>query len=422
MTMAGAGSRRAAAAMVAGLALTAAVSPVAAQNDCTNLPTIPNMFNAQLKPVLGPCSGNGECINNVCVCYEGFTGRSDFLNTEGEDCQINTDVIRGLWSINLILCLINFGRAFPSIKMRWDQFAEVKARKNAMGEQHSMRRNRGLAALLLAAFIMYPAMAGMAILMLVRPEEERVGITPGATVFFGAARISFYTSIYLFQPALIGSLLKGSRATQYLIHRTYVISAVLSAMGVLTGILPFIELFAGDNGKGAVAQAVYLSTMGLTLLQIACLGIQAQWTKGRVVKALDMSYELTRSDRTLELKAALVAMERENVVQTGGQALIYIVLVFVPYVANFHSYWLPVGWFAYIILGVKVAKTTIDNKFGTGSKSGTASTGPADSTSPNSGDTSGFRAQQTQVDSTTRRYEEQVTSFVHMSEEDDDYV
>lgn len=396
----------------------------ATAQECTDLPTIPNMFHAQLKPVLGPCSGNGDCVKNRCECYDGFTGRADFLNTEGEDCQLSYNAIRGLWAANLLICLINFGRAFPGMRLRWEQYSEIRARRQAMGESHPLKKNRGLAALLLAAFVMYPAMIAMAILMLARPETERVGITPAATIFFALARISFYTSIYLFQPALIASLLKSSRATRYLIHQTYLTSAILSGMGVITGILPFFTLGLSDDGKGAVARGIYLATMGGTLVQISSLGIQSLWTKIKVQRALDASYELTRSPRTLELKAALLAVERENMVQTGVQALFYIVLTFVPFVANFHNYWLPVGWFAYSVLGYKVANTTIDNK--DGSKTDTSSSlAIGDSTGGQSFSGHHGRFHDTDADSTAvKRFEKQVGSFVehHSDHESEEYV
>jgi hypothetical protein len=38
-----------------------------------------------------PCHGNGECVNNVtCVCYAGWTGKSEVLSYDGYDCMVRT--------------------------------------------------------------------------------------------------------------------------------------------------------------------------------------------------------------------------------------------------------------------------------------------------------------------------------------------
>ena len=38
-----------------------------------------------------PCHGNGEGVDNqTCVCYAGWTGKSDVLSYDGYDCMVRT--------------------------------------------------------------------------------------------------------------------------------------------------------------------------------------------------------------------------------------------------------------------------------------------------------------------------------------------
>ncbi|GMH50068.1 hypothetical protein TrRE_jg8225 [Triparma retinervis] len=51
-----------------------------------------------------PCSNNGVCSNSTCICAPGWTGRSDFLNHEGIDCQVHETTII---VINIALFLVS---------------------------------------------------------------------------------------------------------------------------------------------------------------------------------------------------------------------------------------------------------------------------------------------------------------------------
>ena len=37
---------------------------------------------------LDTCNGNGQCITNACVCNEGYTGLSDWVNFQFRGCQV----------------------------------------------------------------------------------------------------------------------------------------------------------------------------------------------------------------------------------------------------------------------------------------------------------------------------------------------
>ena len=54
------------------------------------------------------CTGNGECVDDACLCDEGWTGNGDFLNAKGEDCQVHLGVITFLHILCLVIVCLNF--------------------------------------------------------------------------------------------------------------------------------------------------------------------------------------------------------------------------------------------------------------------------------------------------------------------------
>ena len=56
-----------------------------------------------------PCSGHGDCVNNICICYNGWTSVANGVQESGLDCDINITAIKVLGAIAFICaygCLI----------------------------------------------------------------------------------------------------------------------------------------------------------------------------------------------------------------------------------------------------------------------------------------------------------------------------
>jgi len=70
-----------------------------------------------------PCSGNGDCINSICVCSTGYTGRSDWINLDGYDCHINLMAEKVLWAVPCILSLMNLFRCISYFRYEWKRFS-----------------------------------------------------------------------------------------------------------------------------------------------------------------------------------------------------------------------------------------------------------------------------------------------------------
>ena len=54
------------------------------------------------------CSGHGQCVDNICYCYSGWTSIADFQSDYGYDCDINLLLIKVLAWFSLTFNIIGF--------------------------------------------------------------------------------------------------------------------------------------------------------------------------------------------------------------------------------------------------------------------------------------------------------------------------
>ncbi len=412
-----------------------AIQLASASENCTVIDLYPAGLGVLRENIKGPCSQRGQCVNEVCVCNEGWNGRGDFLDTTGQDCQTGELPVSILWGINLFFQIFFLAKGAPLFWARWKQYQETKATKLAQGRKYSLWNNRGLIACLGFVFVCAPSMIAMAILRIV-DTNERIGLTWGATILFALQKLGFYFAVWAFQPALLSTILKGKASTAYLVKINDIGSAILCTFAAAVGMLPLITLFASD-GKDTIAMVVYYLVIGGTWLQLTLLFLQARYVKRKVSKALDASYETAPSQRIKDIKAGLVGIQRQNIIQTVVQGTFFMVLTLFPFMYNRHDYWLPASTIGYALVGFKLAKTTVrdtnaSKTGGSTSNGGSKSYSKSDkskNTEPQS-----FKAS-TQVGSfhyarstnnTVDRFTENVTSFVEadggFADADEEYV
>lgn len=375
------------------LALADTLSPTQANEECTRIDFLFDPFKIDQNPVRGACAGNGVCNNGICFCEAGFSGKADFFDASGASCQTNIALGRGLWGFTLTVTMIYIIISIPRIRLRWRTFQETKAMKLAQGTPYHILHNRGLLAIISAFGVCMPAVVIMAIVRIAAPDMK-IGLDALPTFLYLIAKIGFYMAVYFFQPALIASVLHGNRATRWIVQVNYRVNLVITSLGIFSGIVPFICLGI-SNGDDSAALGAYMGTQFSTFLQVIVLGVQAAWTKNHVKRALNASLSVNANRRTEEIKARLVAVENENIVQTVGQGIIFALMMLIPTLMLAHSEFLAISWCAYGILSKKIAYTAVSD-----SRYGSKSAGSSSKSDAWSKDNSSFKGE-TRLTTTT---------------------
>jgi len=306
----------------------------------------------------GACSGLGVCLDGVnCECDPGFTGLSDIINTDGIDCHVNINLLKGFWALNLLLATGTFVYSAPRIVERCRIHMQLKKTRREAGRKLTWRNNRALAANLVGSVGCTVSMTLFAILQLAR-DDERIGVTFGATLFFAMSRTCFYGAVWLYQPALLRSSLTGKRNVRWIVEFNEKASLVSCGFAALISFAPFLCFFEED-GTGPVHVAAYYILMIGTLVQLVFFGAQALYVKQNVRKVLLESYSVAPSATTLELIAAISAIQMETFRQCVAQFCIYAGFTFSGRLLNSHVYFLPFGWLAYVVIAKKLTFTHI---------------------------------------------------------------
>lgn len=311
----------------------------------------------------GTCSGHGECINNTCVCEDGFTGLSDWLNTENLDCQINIKIYKAFWGLNAAFAVLFQFKTFPKMKLRYDEFREKQKAIQASGKSISIRQNRGLVAILFYEFWVFPALLICAAVKIAK-DDERVGITPLITVLFAMVKIGFYFGVaYMFQPSLIRTLLQsGSLKRNKKIQRLILLSDAFARLNLFFSVtfsfVPFITLFNSEE-LDRPAEIAWIIYFGGSIVSLLFYFAQAVYLKSKIVKVLDSIQQ--NNSQVAETKKKLVKIQKTVMFQSLFQSCLYSLFLFWPYLWNKHDYFLPLSWLAFILISKELAESHVSS-------------------------------------------------------------
>mmetsp|Transcript_3282 Transcript_3282/g.4410 ORF Transcript_3282/g.4410 Transcript_3282/m.4410 type:complete len:409 (+) Transcript_3282:268-1494(+) len=335
--------------------------------------------------VFGTCSGRGTCEDNEtrCECDDGWTGLSDFINTDAIDCQVHTTSIKVLWGIILLYSMYTVVVGIPFLKERWKSHLDVAKERRSRGKEYRIRDNPVLLACIWFYSFCFPSVVLYGILRISK-NDERVGITPAATFLFFTAKIGFYMSLYLYRPTLFSASL-GKFGKETGLKRVLKLSKhaglVMMIVSITLGALPFIALSDGGN-LAADAKTVYKLYMLFTAMSTFLNTLSGSYARIKGVKIMSNSYSITKNPMLLEVKKKFE--ETINAAEKQGYFLSVVFLLFflVPFLWNKHDYFHPINWFAYIVLGKKVAMATVKSKVST-SGNGALSSNMQTSSEPN---------------------------------------
>lgn len=274
--------------------------------------------------ILGPCSGNGECLAGiVCKCEDGYTGLSDWVNADGFDCQINIVVFQIEWAVLLLLQLACLVAAVPYLKTRYATYQTLKASKLKRGEPYNILKNRGALAVFSWHIVGVPVILTLCIVKMAL-LDERIGVTPLVSVLYAMVRIAFYFSLTMFQPSLLEAVVHGTGGdTNKIVVWNRHITYWIFGMQFMAAFLPFVSLADPE------AQVpVYLITTFVHFTTGMWLGIQGFYVSKKMNKALDQSYSLAKEERTLVMKRKLEELQKVAIKQGPGAALVVYLPMF----------------------------------------------------------------------------------------------
>ncbi len=221
-----------------------------------------------------------------------------------------------MWAANTAVGLAMAAQATPKVYLRWKQHKELVRGKALDGGRYRLRQNRGLAACLVALLCTFCVLL-YGVLMQALPDS-RLGRDLGVTLAFAGGKLTMYLAVWLFQPALLRSVLAGKRATATLVKANDAISLIICCFAGSLGLVPILSL-AFSDGRDSLAMVCYFVTIGGTLVAIVLLLVQAVFVKTAVIEVLDNSYSFNGSMRTLAVKNSLVALQNQSILQCSYQ-------------------------------------------------------------------------------------------------------
>jgi len=74
---------------------------------------------------ISPCSGNGKCINGLCYCYSGWTGRADYQVDPHYDCDIYINGVIIESSFLVLLCFILIISSIRSLSLMKFKYSDI---------------------------------------------------------------------------------------------------------------------------------------------------------------------------------------------------------------------------------------------------------------------------------------------------------
>lgn len=305
---------------------------------------------------LGPCSGHGTCVNGTCLCDAGWTGRSDWMNAEGFDCQIHMPTVKALYGVLALAQIIGYYFAIPYLKSRYVAFLQIRESHIRRGEHYTIFQNNGVLAMAIWYAVGGPFLFLYCIIKW-SMNDERVGVTWLLTMLFIIVKVLFYICVVLMQPTLLRAVLhEFARGSKYVSLNDYMTGFMFLGQFV-SGLLAIAAIM-----KPFKQQNIYIGYLFLMLYVSTWISGQALFIKARVIHTLDRSQQIAALPKTKVMKAKLVSMQNSAIRQGALLALTFLIQIIWPFFWTKHDYYLPISWLVMPIVGLRVARTSISDR------------------------------------------------------------
>lgn len=151
------------------------------------------------------CSGRGQCINDLCVCDEYWTGRSDFLNLDGLACQNPIILDRTLFALAAFSWLRLTLQGIPILLHQWQKLRERMGSNATKRSASSWQRIAPFDTILLMSCLSTP----MVVASMVLRQFGNFGVDPVASFVFAFGIGSNWCLATNGQHMILASMLRG---------------------------------------------------------------------------------------------------------------------------------------------------------------------------------------------------------------------
>jgi len=309
-----------------------------------------------LRPMpFGVCSGLGECVNSTCVCKEGWTGLSDWINYEGVDCHINSSAIVGLWAATLLVVNGIHIMAIPKIRLRIKQFrAKVALAKKKRAAPVRWQDDCTLFGLAVHATMFLFWFQVFAILKLTN-SGARVGQDAFLTLLYTTINAGISLSLFYIHSPLVSVLLRGDKeyASFNALDRKLTWGLAVAMGG--SSALSFVPLFAGNAYSLTAWRALTASLVFVVVIYVG-VAVTQIIILTRASSTLHTNKDRYGSSWILQVKSDMATVHRGLIVKITVHALIFLVILAWAYLRRVHDYYYPLllcstsaGWYKLLV-------------------------------------------------------------------------
>ena len=279
------------------------------------------------------CGGHGDCVvvpehsQAVCQRIAGWSGSADFqVSNDLIDYSISIVGVQCLWAINLLVTLGIFVKSVPSIYRAFKKHSHLQKEARSRGRLYTISSNKGLLSILPCLFLGLPCQLIMAAFKIAYPTRV-IGQDVVPTLLWWTVRTTFYFAVFRYQSNLLESLLATKFELTKVVKRNHQFSNVLFFVTVC---IQFIAIWPMAQGSsmdlffplpGLLSSAIYMFMFGSTFILV---GIQAVYVKRSAIIVFDESLEVSRDQRTLDMKIGLVHAQDAFKIQLFFQGFCYL--------------------------------------------------------------------------------------------------
>jgi hypothetical protein len=302
---------------------------------------------------LGSCSGNGFCNNeSICVCSSNlFTGRSDWVNAEGKDCQIVLPIIWAFWAANLLEILAVIIIAFPILLRLWRHHKRVRENQRQKGHRYTLRENLGLLSTLPFWLVALPAHTAVAVSKLA-DRDSRLGLDLFITILWVLSRIFADLSTFSARAALTISTMQSEGASPRAIFKRELLIWAIFLVSAGSAFLIW-PVYATSGLNKPLAEGLFAAHFVLASI-ISCFNAFISHGLGKSVNSsLQESYEKLKDERILQVRDDLVGNQHLERNVSLFLSLCYLSLGAIPFLWITHDYFWCILWLIWPYLGLK---------------------------------------------------------------------